>query len=103
EVARNVCTLRRRAESAEALGVRFALCGNHDGACDGFLEQRTEAPVAIGRAARQTRAGDDEGHAAKPALTVQVRPQLRLDDDREPRARSAPVGVNVVTSTGIRG
>src|SRR6185312_592462 len=88
EISRDVRAFRSRPEGAEALGVSFALCRDHHTPRDGLPEERTETPVAIDRAARQPRTGDDQRYAAEPALAIKVRPELRLDDDRKARTRA---------------
>jgi len=85
DVAHHVGAQRIGADEAETLGIGGALGGDHDPVGQRFPEQRREPPVAADRARRDARARQHQRHAAPAALVVQVRPELGLEDDRDPR------------------
>jgi len=76
---------RIRAEGLKALGIPGSLGRHHGRLRQGVAEQRSQAPIAADRARREPRTRQHQRHAPPPTLAVQVRPQLGLDYDREPR------------------
>ena len=81
-----MCVCSAAAPSARNRSASPSLRSDDDAARDGLLEERTETPVAIDRAAGEARARNDQRYPPKTALTIEVGPELRLDDDRDPRA-----------------
>jgi hypothetical protein len=85
EIAGHVGAGRICAQRPEALGISAALGRDHGRLRQGVAEQGSQAPIAADRARRDARARQNQRHAPPSALAVQVRPQLGLDYDREPR------------------
>ena len=120
------------ADRHESLGVLGALRGDEDAVRQRLAKQADQPPITVHRARRDARAGEHQRHAQPSAAVVEVRPDLGLEDDRELRphaleeaahrarqvdghvahvdaepnialARARPVGVTVVSTSGMSG
>ena len=85
QVARDVRTGGGGAECAEALGIGAVLGGHHGDLPERIAEEPSEALVAPDRTRRDARARQHQRNAPPPAGAIQVRPQLGLEDHRQPR------------------
>ena len=75
----------RRAERAQALRIGLALRAHRGEAADARRRERAPAPVAACRLLRHAGVGEGDRNAVMRALREQVRPQLGLHEDGEPR------------------
>ena len=73
------------AERAETLGVGAALRGHHGDLAERIAEQPSEPLVTADRARGDARARQHQRYAPPAAGAIQVRPQLGLEDHRQPR------------------
>src|SRR5262249_44694711 len=80
QIAGDVRALGIGAERAETGRVGFTLCRD-DSVREHLPEQGDEAAIAPHRARRKPCAREHEWDASPPALVVEIRPQLRFEDD----------------------
>ncbi len=85
QVARDVRGVPVRPERAEALGIDAALRGHHGDLPERIAEEPSELLVTPERARRDARARQHQRNALPAAGAIQVRPQLGLEDHRQPR------------------
>jgi len=74
-----------RAEGAQACGVGGALRADRANCAKGRPRQSFPATIARGRGSREARIGEQNRHRIHRAAGDQVRPDLGLHEDREPR------------------
>ena len=84
DVAGDMDALCRGADRKKPLGIDPALCADHHVACERFPDQRIHASITIYRSDGEPRAANDERHVAPAELAVERRPDLSLENDRQP-------------------